>query len=1099
MSLWSELGGLPRGYFLWEQAATQLLQRAYDPWLVVLSLVLAVLSAYVSLNQVVLMRVAQAQQERAQVLRWWSLSAVALGIGIFTMHFVGMLAFKVSEPVRYDVGMTALSALLAMFFSALGLLQIRDEVLRPARLWGGGVCMGLGIVTMHYVGMGGLIAEMALRFEPGLWLLSVLMAMVGCVAVLWVLHAVTNPQQQAGSRARVQWLAALLVGLLASTIHYIGMAAAQFMQGGRCGVDLLDWHIQALSADEVRVTLLFGVGVLFFLMQMSSSYSHQLQGVQAERFKELRRLNQTLTEKTQLAMDYEARYVHELAKNAKLFGALNVHALVSVTDAKGTILDVSGPFCQISGYSREELVGSPHRIVNSGKDSITDWGQVWGTIQSGQSWAGLVCNRNKQGQLYWVQTVITPFQNSLGQIENYISIRFDMTQQHQMALELERAQQVLQGAIEAVGAAFCVFDAEDKLVFFNQEYRNIYQYTAEKIVLGATFESLIRFGAERGQYPEAQGRVEQWVQERLAQHRLGRSQMLQAQFDGRMLSIREEKTLLGYTVGICMDVTELFQAKQAAQQASKSKSEFLANMSHEIRTPLHAVLGMLTLLQRSDLAAQQSDYADKAVLAARSLLALLNDILDISKINSRRLILEVAPFELLELLRELGVVLSSSNNSIELEVFMEIDPRARQVLQGDRLRLYQVLLNLSSNACKFTDKGCVTVRVQTVSEDTQQLRLHFEVQDTGIGIAPEVQGEIFKAFTQADASVSRQYGGSGLGLKISHDLIQLMGGDLQLESALGLGSRFYFDLDFPKVPSLPGTRTRAPQSAVPLRVLVVDDVPQVRQWIKDTTEDMGWAVQACDSAESALMHLRQAQQGVVPQFDVVLMDMYMPGMDGLQACEQLRQWDPSTPVVLLLSAPLQHASAAHQQRVDQLVNAQLRKPLTASILLDAVANLKGADVLKAPAATSPQARPEVGPLAGLQLLLAEDNPVNQQVALKLLTAEGAQVDLAANGQLAVDMLLVHPRKYDLVLMDMQMPIMDGVTAAQKIREQGLTALPIIAMTANASSQVRRQCLEAGMNDHIAKPLDWDELIDLIIRHVRHAQIGAGSLSSAHVS
>ncbi len=775
--------------------------------------------------------------------------------------------------------------------------------------------------------------------------------------------------------------------------------------------------------------------------------------------------------------------------NRNLLDALNHNAIVSATDLKGVIQRANSGFCRVSGYSQDELVGQRHNIVNAGADNVVDWSQVWRTIRAGQIWRGEVCNRAKDGHLYWVDTVIMPFFCATGEVSSYVSVRFEITQLKLAQARAEQQTALLEGAIATIGQPFCIYDADDRLVYFNDQYRQVYARSADKIVAGETFEAIARFSAENGQYPEAIGRVDEWMAERLAFHQRGDGELVQCLDDGRILRVIERHMANGYMAGFRIDITAMVKAKEAAQAGERAKSQFLANMSHEIRTPMNAVLGMLALLSKTTMTPQQSDYAGKAERAARSLLGLLNDILDLSKIDAGMMELEQSPFQIEQVLRNLAEIFASTHHSPQVELLLDLDPRAAGQVIGDSLRLRQILLNLGSNAIKFTHEGHVLIGVRLVEHAATHLRLLFEVSDTGIGMDASFQRVIFEAFTQAQQSNTRQYGGTGLGMAITSQFVKFMGSQLQVESELGRGSRFFFEAELALDPAAP---TQLPDTARTgmrwdgLHVLLVDDHPKSRELLEKMCRSLGWRPQVCDSGAAALALLHDmAQQG--QRYDVVFMDGQMPGLSGWQTCVQLREQDRSTPVVLMASLPWLESAPPPRVDTARLIDGQIMKPVTASMLYDAVANLRGhgEQAAKPPASLGM----DDAPLTGLHILVAEDNLVNQQLARELLMHEGAEVDLAANGQIAVERVQAASPPYDLVLMDMQMPLMDGLEATRKIRDTlGLLELPIVAMTANAMSDDRQACLDAGMNEHVAKPLNMDELVDVILQQTlqRHA-------------
>ena len=382
----------------------------------------------------------------------------------------------------------------------------------------------------------------------------------------------------------------------------------------------------------------------------------------------------------------------------------------------------------------------------------------------------------------------------------FVTTYTDITEQREASAKLQRSEQLLRGAIDAIDEAFVLFDATDKLVFCNEKFRELYAPVADMIVPGAAFEDIVREGALRGQYPKAQGRIDEWVAERVALHRTGSASLVSRRADGRSMRIVERRMPDGHTVGFRIDITELVQATEAAQEASRSKSQFLANMSHEIRTPMNAILGMLALLRRTALTARQADYAVKTEGAARSLLGLLNDILDFSKVEAGKMTLDAHPFLVDQLMRDVSVILSANMSHMgEKSIALRIhtDPLLPRHLFGDAMRLQQVLINLGGNAIKFTQQGDVTMALAVVQQTASEVTLKVSVTDTGIGIAPENQARIFSGFTQAESSTTRRFGGTGLGVAISQRLVQLMGGELRLDSVLGEGSCFHFSVTLP--------------------------------------------------------------------------------------------------------------------------------------------------------------------------------------------------------------------------------------------------------------------------------------------------------------
>ncbi|WP_158228968.1 PAS domain S-box protein [Chitinimonas sp. BJB300] len=562
--------------------------------------------------------------------------------------------------------------------------------------------------------------------------------------------------------------------------------------------------------------------------------------------------------------------------------------------------------------------------------------------------------------------------------------------------------------------------------------------------------------------------------------------------------------LLGY-LGIGRDVTQareyestLKEAKQQAELASTTKSQFLANMSHEIRTPMNAILGMVQVLQRTELTVRQQDYAGKALSAAQSLLGILNDILDFSKVEASKMLLETQPFRPDKLMRDLSVILSAGASSNDVEMLFSIDPKLPPVLMGDALRLKQVLINLAGNAVKFTQHGEVLVALDCLSLHENQAEILFTIKDSGIGIAADALQHIFEVFTQAEASTTRRFGGTGLGLAISQRLVKLMGGKLAVESTPGVGSRFYFTLKLTVGKTISETLLPAthsfPLNESGMRTLIVDDNPIAREVLSDMVHALGWQADTAASGREALALLQQSDTGRFP-YDVVFMDWKMPDMDGWETTRHIRllQNGVHTPTVILVSAHDREILADKIQHHPNTLDGFLTKPVTASMLLDAVVNATAGQVHLQPSGN----QSVLNRLQGLRLLVVEDNLLNQQVAQELLSAEGAYVEVASGGVAGVARATNAVPPFDAVLMDIQMPDIDGYTATREIRRHPAMAwLSIIAMTANAMASDKATCLAAGMNDHIGKPIHLDSLVSTLLHHCGRTKSTADSAGIA---
>lgn len=649
--------------------------------------------------------------------------------------------------------------------------------------------------------------------------------------------------------------------------------------------------------------------------------------------------------------------------------------------------------------------------------------------------------------------------------------------------QLQENQQFTEQIIDTANDAFVGLDAPGHITNWNDEAEALFGWSKSEI-LGQPFETVIP-PEHRDTHRED---MKQFVATGTSALVNSRTEVLALHRDGHVFPV--EMNLWPVRRGDAVrfnaffsDITArketeraLREAKDSAESANRAKSEFLANMSHEIRTPMNGIIGMANLAMDTDLTPLQREYLDMLVRSAGSLLGIINDILDFSKIEAGKLSLDLVPFSLRDCIEDLMKELSVRAAEKGLELTHHIAVDVPDGLVGDVGRLRQVLMNLIGNAIKFTEKGEVAVHVRCGTRDGQDARVHFAVRDTGIGIPPEKLRSIFLPFEQADKSTTRRFGGTGLGLTISRQIVALMGGSIAADSDPGRGSVFHFDGSFLITDQVVRRKPLEPQPDLRGRsVLVVDDNETNRRLLFDTLLGWNMAPRVVENGPAALAALDEAAAANRP-FDLVLLDVMMPDMDGFAVAQAARTHPgcARSPIMMLSSADRQEDAARCRTMG---IDSYLTKPVTQSDLFNAilgVLRLRTAGEADAPAAPPVAAHSAVP--AGLRILVAEDNVINQKLTQKILELKGHQVTIAANGKLALDAMAGRP--FDLVLMDIQMPEMDGFEATAEIRKREAGTghrMPVIAMTAHALKGDRERCLDAGMDGYVSKPVEPDAL------------------------
>jgi PAS domain S-box-containing protein len=693
------------------------------------------------------------------------------------------------------------------------------------------------------------------------------------------------------------------------------------------------------------------------------------------------------------------------------------------------------------------------------------------------------------GRMHETLYFVSGFAGADGAPAGLVGTFVDMAEQKAAERAIAEAAQEQKVIFEAVSLGV-LLTVDRKIKRFNNAIETMFGYTPEELRGQSTevlFESAEAFEAAGS---TAYGVISQgtlYVGE--LQYRRKDGGLFWASVHGRALDVAHPEW---GTVWVMEDITqdrlvaeELQRAKDVADAASQAKGDFLANMSHEIRTPMNAIIGMSHLALKTELTPRQYDYISKIQQSGQHLLGIINDILDFSKVEAGKLSMERIPFELDKVLQNVATVIVDKATAKGLELICDVAPEVPQSLIGDPLRLGQVLINYANNAIKFTEQGEISIVVRLTEGADHEALLRFEVRDTGIGLTREQMDRLFQSFQQADTSTTRKYGGTGLGLAISKSLAELMGGAVGVESEHGKGSTFWFTARL----GLGEARAQLHLSRHDIesrRVLVVDDSERAATVLSHLLTSIGFGVESAFSGHAALEMVRQAAARGQP-FDFVMLDWQMPDMDGIETAQRIRALGLTTaphPIMVTAYGREEVIKSAQDAGIEDV----LIKPVNASVLFDTMLRVLGhADAQDSVpyAARSQSALDILTPLRGARVLVVEDNDLNQQIADELLSDAGFVVELADNGRIAVDKVMAAPVAYDIVLMDMQMPVMDGVSATEEIRlDPRHAALPIVAMTANAMQVDRDRCIAAGMNDFVTKPIDPEALWQALARWIR---------------
>ncbi|MDD3055266.1 MAG: response regulator [Aliarcobacter sp.] len=792
-----------------------------------------------------------------------------------------------------------------------------------------------------------------------------------------------------------------------------------------------------------------------------------------------------------------AKKTHELSKLLRFF---DENVIASRTDLKGDITYVSDAFCKISGNTREFMMGKNHRIGKHPDNDPEIFKEMWATITKGKVWRGRVKNRKKDGGYYWVDSVIEQEYDFDGKVVGYISLRHDVTAE----VELEKLSSNLENIVKERTTELYEMNQKQKVIFdtasigiilvknrvileLNNKVCSIFGYEYNELLNQSTkvfYQKDEDFDSIKAEYKILEeGKISTW--EKVFVKKDGSS------FLARVTMQAIDFTDLNKgTVAIIENITlekqaleEIKKAKLLAEESTKSKSEFLANMSHEIRTPMNAIIGMAYLALQTSLDEQQKNYIQKIDTASKNLLGIINDILDFSKIEAGKMTIEKIDFSLDDVLANLSSLFMFQIEEKGLELLFDVDMNIPMALKGDVLRLNQILTNLLSNAIKFTPKGEIIISIKLLSKDEQNAEIRFDVKDTGIGISNENKEKLFSSFTQADSSTIRKYGGSGLGLTICKQIVELMGGSVGLESNLDEGSDFYFTIKF-ELQNVQRNLLEVNNNGNKLKILAVDDNASSREILENIIKSLRFEVKAICCGKEAIKELEKANEENNP-YTLVLIDWMMPEMDGIETIRKINQSEKigKTPTFIMVTA--YNKDELMQKAKDVNVFGFLEKPVSPSTLYDTILQAFGKHIIiNANVNIKSNNFPDIKKIIqGARILLVEDNVQNQEIAMEFLQKANISAKIANNGKEAIEIL--EKEEFDAILMDCQMPVLDGYEATKQIRKiEKFKDLPILAMTANAMQGDREKCINSGMNDYIAKPLDFNKFYETLGKWVK---------------